>query len=144
MALPASYTEATLKSFIHAELGTHASYLEWTVDGGSYDEIVNDALGMYGASDIATITGASNIQKLRTIARLCAYRKVMDQYAAKFDFSADGNSIQHSQLHAMAKATVARLESEAAPWLPEYAVNVQRIDHPHNPYNSIDYDDRAL
>ena len=118
--------------------------MEWTVLAGSYDEIVNDALAAYGASDISTITGAANIQKLRTLARVYAMRRVVNQYASKFDFSADGNSVSRSQLNDMAGKALARFESEAMAWLPEYAVNVQRVDHPHNPYNSIDAEDRTL
>lgn len=144
MSLPAAYTEATLKAFIHTDLGAHAEYLEWTAAAGSYDEVVNDALAAYGASDIATITGATNIQKLRTLARVYAMRRVVNQYASKFDFSADGNSVSRSQLNAMAEKALGRYESEAMAWLPEYAVNVQRVDHPHNPYNSIDAEDRVL
>lgn len=144
MALPTSYTEAELKAFIHSDLGAHAEYLEWTVATGSYDEIVNDALAMYGASSISTITGAANIQKLRTLARLYAMVRVVNQYATKYDFSADGNSVSRSQLHEMAKAELVRIENEAMQYTSAYAVNVQRVDHPHNPYNSIDYDDRVL
>ncbi|MCC6490679.1 MAG: hypothetical protein IT364_24550 [Candidatus Hydrogenedentes bacterium] len=144
MAIPTSYTEATFAAYLHSELGPVASSLAWTVDAGDYDEAVNDALLMYGVTDIAGITGAENIQKLRLLGKLAAWRRVLEHTAGDHDFSADGASYSRSQVNQMAQERVQDLETRAAPYLDEYSISVQRMDHPNNPYGSTELEDREL
>lgn len=144
MAVPTVYTEAELKAYVHGELGPVAEALTWTVAGGSYDEVVNDALLAYGNTDISEITGAENVEKLRRFAMLVAWRRVLTWTAIRVDFAADGTSVSCSQLHDMAKGMVERYESITAVDSIDYTIGVQRIDRPHNPYASFEFDERLL
>lgn len=144
MSIPASYTEATLKAYLHAEVGNIASALGWSVDGGEYDEPVNDALLMYGESDIENIDSTEGVRKLRLLGLLAAWRKAASHLAGDYDFSADGASYSRSQAYAMAEKRVQALESQCAGFLPEYAVHTQQMDWSHDPYQEREYDDRTL
>lgn len=74
-----SYTENGLKLYMHAMLGDNevAAALDWSVEDGDYDEALNEALLVYGTSDITAVTGNANIRKLRAIARMELWRNVM-------------------------------------------------------------------
>lgn len=113
MAYPSSYTEATLTTYMHTVLSDVATVLGWSTATANYAEAVNDTLGAYGSTAIASITGASAIYKLRTLARREAWRAACGALAAKFNFSADGHSVQRSDLYAHAKAEFERAETDA-------------------------------
>lgn len=113
MALPASYTEKTLAQFMHTQLGKIASILGLAVgasDAGSYAEAVNDTLLAYDAEDVTTITGAANLKKLRALAMLAAWTFVINNFAALYDFSADGASYDRSQLFKQSKEALVQDE----------------------------------
>jgi hypothetical protein len=117
MAVPTAYTEDTLKAYMHGRLGGMASILEWTVAGGSYDEIVNDTLFGYGQTDISLITGAANIQLLRAYAGYYLWMAVAGGLANQMDYThADsGATYKRSQLydHALKMAQAAEDEITA-------------------------------
>ena len=144
MALPTAYTEAELAAFIHAELGGVATALGWTVDGGSYDEAVNDALYLANVSDIATVTSRDAVFQLRRLAMLAAWRRVVAAVSLDYDFSADGGKYSRSQVATQAAARVRELETETAGYRADYAVVIQRGDHTHNPYQERAIEDRTL
>lgn len=144
MALPTAYTEAELAAFIHAELGGVATALGWTVDGGSYDEAVNDALYLANVSDIASVSGSDAVFRLRRLAMLAAWRRVVAAVSLDYDFSADGGDYSRSQVAAQAAARVRELETETAGYRGDYAVEIQRVDHTHNPYQERAIEDRTL
>lgn len=141
MAAPATYTEQTLAEYMHSALGAMAGTVGLTVEGGSYAEAVNDTLLTYGVSDIGD---ATDIAKLRLLARLHAWRLVVTYTAANYAFSADGGSYSRDQVHAHAVSMVSALETEAAPHLAEYQAVVQRVDYLHDPYVSRDYNEVTL
>ncbi len=134
MAAPSAYTEAELKAYIHTALGAVASSLGWTVNAGSYDEIVNDALLAYGVDDIASVSGRESIAKLRALSRLMAWRAVVSETATDYNFSADGGSYSRAQVNEMARARVADLETETAAYRMENAVRTQRVVYANDPY----------
>ena len=137
MAVPASYTEKTLAEFMHVSLGKTAKALAINFgpeDAGDYAEAVNDALLAYGTDNIATISGMANIQKLRVLARVHAWQYVVNNFAALYDFSADGGSYHRSQMFKQAKESLALAQLAALPYDPAYQVNVVAIDHTQNPY----------
>ena len=105
MAVPTSYTETQLKTYMHSVLGGLSADLSWTVAGGSYDETVNDALNGYGQTDISLITGATSINLLRAYARYFLYRSVAMATVGKMDYThADsGAAYKFSQIHKQAK-----------------------------------------
>lgn len=115
MAYPSSYTEITLKDYMHTVLSDVATVLAWGT-ATHYGEAVNDTLGAYGSTAIATITGLENLYKLRALARREVWRAACGALAAKFDFSADGHSVKRSDLYAHAKDELARAEADALPF----------------------------
>lgn len=147
MAIPTTYTEKALAEFMHTTLGKVAKALDLHVmpDGpGDYAEAVNDALLDYGAQDIATITGMDNIQKLRALAKVCAWRHVVNNFAALYNFSADGGSYSRSQLFDQAKAALKIAESQALPYATNNVIRIRKVDHIHDPYTVRDIEDRTL
>lgn len=114
MPLPAAYTEETLAQFMHTVLGPVASTMDYVTpegDAGDYAEAVNETLLAYDISDIAD---ATDIKKVRVLARREAWRKVMDETAGHYDVSADDASYKRSQLHEQAKANFEQAATEAA------------------------------
>jgi hypothetical protein len=112
MAIPASYSEATLKAYMHAVLAAVATTLGWTVDGGHYDEAANEAVAAYGVDDVADVSGRDNIRKLRALARREVWRAVMQATASHYDLNTDGASRDRSQIHAHAAAQYAMADAE--------------------------------
>jgi hypothetical protein len=140
MAIPTSYTEATLKAFMHAELREVATALGWTVVAGSYDEPLIETLLAYGVSDIVA---ATDIRKLRALARREVWRAVASATAGDHDFSAEGASYSRSQIHAQALAMLTRAESDAGRYDAGggYAVTISKT-HYADPYQRMTMEER--
>ena len=115
MPYPSSYTEATLKDYMHTVLADVATVLGWGT-ATHYGEAVNEAVAAYGVSDVTTIAGTENLYKLRALARREVWRAACGALAAKFDFSADGHSVKRSDLYNHAKEELARAEADAMPF----------------------------
>lgn len=144
MPAPSVYTELTLKDYIHRILGAVADVLSWSVPNGSYDEIVNETLLVYGESDISEITGEDNIRKLRTLARRETWRAVIQETAASYDFQSGGGSYSRSLIHKMAMENLAKAESDASEFDPAWNVSIDTLNHLHDPYQYREPDDRTL
>ena len=147
MPIPTSYTEKTLAEYMHTMLGktAQALSLQLSPDGaGDYAEAVNDALLLYGAEDISTITGVAAIQKVRALARVAAWRHVVNNFAALYDFSADGGNYRRGQLFENAQASLKAAERRALPYDPNYSIRIRKVDPVHDPYSVRDIEDRPL
>lgn len=132
MTVPTSYTEDTLQEYMHDVLGADevASSMNWTPQQYSYLEAVYESLFVYGASDITTITGLTNIRKLRAIARTEVWRLVANRTAADYEIRIDGaGTYKRDQVHAHAVKMfeLARKEAIAA-GVTEY--NIDAGDKP--------------
>ncbi len=117
MALPTSYTEEQFKQYLHntLNLGGFADDMGWTVDDGQYDEIVNNALLYYGASDISTISGATDINKLRVAGQVALWEGVLDGVSHYRQSSTpDGASSSLNQVYEHAEKQLARVQGKAA------------------------------
>ena len=113
MAIPTGYTEETLSAYRSSQAGAVADLLGWTVDGGSYAEPINDTLLAYGTDDLTTISGSTNIRKLRAMARRELWRAAVAQFAGSYDWTVpDGTSIKESTLQAQAQAAFAQAEAD--------------------------------
>lgn len=100
MPAPTSYTEDTLADFMQAVLKSVATDLTWT-DTADYQEAINETLLAYGAADIAD---ASNITKLRLLARREVWRAVAEETAGHTDVDVSsgpvvGVNAKLSQIH---------------------------------------------
>ena len=137
MPIPSAYTEKTLAEYMHLMLGKTAQALDLHFgpdDAGDYAQAVQDALLDYGAEDIAAISGVDGIRKLRALAKVAAWRHVVNNFAAFYDTSADGASYTRSQLFKQAKESLELAEDEALPYSPNYSARLVRVDHRHDPY----------
>jgi hypothetical protein len=110
MPAPASYTETTLADFQLVALGPLAAVLGWTTTvEPAVVEAVNDALLAYGVADAAE---ATDIPKVRALARLTIWRAVARATAGNYRFSTDGQSFDRQQVHEHALAMIAEAERE--------------------------------
>ncbi len=113
MAIPTSYTEQSLMNYMHEALSGVGDVLGFDPPH-AYAEPVNEALLVYGTDDIATVTGATNIRKLRAIARVEAWRKVMATTSGDYDFRReDGAQYSRSQAYAQAEGMFNQALKEA-------------------------------
>ena len=112
MPAPASYTESTLRTYMY-------EHTQQTCDAvglvaADFTESAYDALIAYGVDDI---TDATNIAKLRSLARVEAWRKCVLATAAKYDLSRDTGESQAydklNQLHTNAKEQLKQAEAAA-------------------------------
>lgn len=137
MAIPASYTEKTLAEFMYASLGKVASVLtvRLSPDGpGDLAEPVNDALLEYGTQTIGDITGVDNLRKLRAAARVAIWKYVVANFAALYDFSADGASYDRSQMFKHATEALTLAENDLMAFSSQYSARVVSLRYIHDPY----------
>jgi hypothetical protein len=59
MPLPTAYTESSLSAFMEAELGAVGTDLA-IADGDALTEAVNEVAGLFGVSNVASITSIAN------------------------------------------------------------------------------------
>jgi len=119
MASPTSITESAAKALAHATLGNFAAILEWTIEGDSYDEIVDDAVAEFGEDVITDVAGIKNVQLLKACVRFVLWREVTSATNVQFNLSDSGDSLSLSQLNDHARKS-------AKEWLSE--INRLRID----------------
>lgn len=143
MPAPTSYTEKTLADYLNGAtvLGAAAAELGWTVgasDAGSYQEIVWDALLIYGGAS-QTISAATNIPLLRAIARYCAWKAVTQATVPQYSFSGDGQQFSRHQFLQNAHRALDVAISDAlalGAQLPENTLVVGQITYPEDPYGA--------
>lgn len=131
MAVPTSYTDDELAGYMHAALGATAVTLGWSVVESVYAEPVNDALILYGVSDISD---ATDIDKLRAAARLAAWRAVAAETATNFRFRAGQQSFDRQQVHEHALAMITASRTEAMRHGIEHTLGHVPVFHRHDPY----------
>ena len=88
MAVPTSYTEAELITYMDGVIGTTSNYLSFTSGAPptSYDEAFNNVQLAFPFTDIATVTGQENIALLRAYARYFVWELVANNTVIEFDY----------------------------------------------------------
>lgn len=129
MALPSSYTEASLKTYMLTCLGGLGTVLGLTTD--SFAEAVNDVLAAYGVADIAN---ATDIPKLRALAKVAAARTAQNTAAGWYDFKADGGDYSRSQVAAQVAKMLVQAEAEALPYTDVYTIGTGTLTYANDPY----------
>ncbi len=112
MPAPTTITESALRAYAHAELGDLASQLSFTIEGGSYDPVVNAALADYGVEDPAGITGVSEVALLLACTRYALWRYVTSLTNSRFNLGADGASLSLAQINEHARASAKQAKEE--------------------------------
>ena len=143
MAAPTSYTETTLREYLHGRLGSFASVLGWNVADGSYNEAVNDTLLAYGESDITAITTAANINLLRAYGRYFLWKSVAEATVNEIDYThADsGATYKHSQIHKQAKDMMKLVADEIVALggdVSGYEITAYEIEYTDDMYTALD------
>jgi len=130
MPVPSAYTETTLADFMHSQLGQFPTLFGWT-SPASYQEAVNETLLAYGVDVIAS---ATDIRKLRALARVEAWKQVINELASKFKFQADGSTFEQQQMHEMALKNLTAAERDAMVYTTDYSATVGSIGWTNDPY----------
>lgn len=113
MSAPTTITESELKAYLHATLDSYiSSFLVWTVAGGSYDYIVEDALIEYGAEDTDDIDSIEEVKLMRACGRYCMWKKVVAATVGLCDSTDSEISDKASQINAQARKAMADERSE--------------------------------
>jgi len=137
MAIPASYTETTIKYYLHDMLGAVATMLGWSPDGADYDEAVDEAIASYGVDDISAITGRDNVRKLRALARREVWRAVMQATTGHYDVTTDGASRNRSQMHVQAREQFDLADAACMSYGEDgYTISSVHISYTDDPYLS--------
>ena len=139
MQVPSSYNEASLRAYVVTALGAVATVLGWTPLDLRVENACIDALFMYGAS---TPEEATDVAKLRLLARVAAWRAVISDVTADYDFSADGASYNRSKVHAQALSSLKQAEADVmAQGYSMYNAYIDPIVYRHDPYAVYSLDD---
>jgi len=125
---------------MHTVLGAVATTLEWAVDDGDYDEILNETLFAYDTDDAANVSGRSNLLKLRTLARREVWRAVMGEVSGDYDFKDEAGDNKRSQVYRQARGMFEQAAGEAMGYDPNYLVEQDTIDY-DDPYQAYDEND---
>lgn len=141
MAVPASYTDEELRIFMITVLGRVATVIGWTKDTGQIAEAVNDTLIAYGVDDISE---ATDVEKLRALARHYAWSAAVDWLSTDFNFSADGGRYDRAQVFEHAQQRLDAAWSEAFQYLPRYSIQAHTTSYTVDPYiNDPDLEDSS-
>lgn len=109
MAAPVAYTEPELQAYMLDVLADVASALGMTEL--SLQEAVNDTLLAYGVADIAA---ATDIPRLRALARVAAWRAALARASSWYRFSADGATYNREQVAKQIRDMLGLAEADAA------------------------------
>lgn len=134
MAIPTAYTEIGLTAYMRSVTKAVSDTLG--LNQGEFQEAVNDVLTVYGVDDIAD---ATDITKLRALAKVAAWRTVNDLLiTTAYDFSADGGSYKLSQMKEGAEKALEMAEQAAAEagYSVGYAIQMGTLTRPNDPYVS--------
>lgn len=140
MAVPTLYDQTTLVDYLHLTLGETADVLGWNAADDRFVEIVNDALVRYGVSDLDE---ATNIPKLRALARVALWSAVTAATVGYYSFSIDQQSTSLKHIPENARAMLEAAERDAAQFdVP--VVQLSPVRHLHDPYRYFPLEDRGL
>lgn len=135
MPAPTSYSETDLALYMHEYVlggddGT-AGALGWADDDSRYTYAVANTLRAYGVSLIAD---ATDMAKLEALARVEAWRAVVQATAAEHDYASGTADFKRSQINAQARAALADAEGAAFAYTSLYSVGVSAVRNTDTPY----------
>lgn len=131
MALPDAYTEASLAEYMAACLGAFGTALGWDTLRGDYAEAVNDAIVAYGVDDISE---ATDIPKLRVLARVAIWEAAVAASASFYGLSTAGQSLSRQQMQEQAARALAVARRQALAYRDAYAVTTTSVRYARDVY----------
>jgi len=147
VAIPTGYTQTTLATFLHGELGTTLTgMLGWSVAALDYDEPIYDAMFFCDETDIEEYTTVAELTKLRLFARLYTWKKAKGQLTIKYALSEQGKSIHREQIFEHIDNVLKDLLADASHYpLPDSvvaeqgaAVTIGQLVFPDDPWDPHD------
>lgn len=145
MSEPGAFTVEECALFCAQLAGPIGDALGWYAAAGDYQPVIDAALLAYGDPfDLAQISGADPIKKLRALLRVEVWRRICDYTAGDFDFKADGGTFSRSQVYAQAVSQLHRAEADAIAFVPAYQVTPIRMEYKNDPYQYRPEEERTL
>lgn len=136
-----SYSETAFAEFLHKEIGGVATRLGWSVEAGSYTDIVSSVELVLGITDVADY---ANIRQLLALGKREVWRQVVKDLTDKFRFAADFQTFERQQMQAMALKALSIAESECQEaGVGGYEIGIERVDYIHDPYTYFPDDVRV-
>ena len=138
MPVPSIYTEPALRAFVVRELGATATVLGWDESAWDVEEAVNDALLQYHGG-AGTIGDATDVARLRVLARFAAWRAAVGGLAHKVSAAAGDQRMDLDKHFRQAGEMLALARSDASAYgVGGFAVTVGRLVHTQSPYEYVD------
>lgn len=123
MAIPTSYTEEELKTYMETVLGPTATKLSWSVSAGHFDEPVNEVLFFLGESAFSFADDNQTlVKKLRMVARMEVWRAAAFYTAHEASFSVGSpgtGQTSRADVHRHCKEMFTDAKSELEQTFPE-------------------------
>jgi hypothetical protein len=129
MTLPETYTQTHLADWLLKRLGPVADVLGWSAMSFQVVDAIEDALIAYGVDEVPE---ATNVPKLRALARRELWRQVADSTVGYHDFTSSDQSFKLQQIHEQAVAALRRatLECQRSGYAASaYVGTVRRVDN---------------
>jgi hypothetical protein len=115
MPIPLTYTEVELAQYMIDTIGDTSLAINWIVTD-KYQEAVNETVLAYG---VTTIDQATDIQKLRTIARREVWKAVAGTSAGNYRFGSDREAYFRNQIYEHAISEYTRAAQDAAKYVTD-------------------------
>jgi hypothetical protein len=141
--IPSVYDEAGLATFLLAEARSVAAAFGWASQA-DVQEVINETLLAYGS--ISDISGATDIRKLRVIARYYIWKAAVEQAAGKIPVSIGGQRWDRDRLQQQALAAFNLAKDAASIYIADIesrvdtspeSIQVAYIGPPsHDPYRA--------
>jgi hypothetical protein len=136
MPLPGAFTtEDALADFMLAELGNVKDVLGWT-SRGNIQQAVDSVLLAYGLVAGDDVADATDVAKIRAIARYFVWLVAVDNLNTFFQFQTDGQSFHREQIVAGARKSLKQAARLAGQYLTleQGLVTVTAVEAYINPY----------
>jgi hypothetical protein len=153
MPIPTVLTEDALAAFQVTTLSSVAGVLGWTVTTDEVAEaVIGTLVAYYGSSGVDnTIANATDIAKLRALARREIWRAAVPALITYYTFATDGQTFNRSDMVKFAESQLAKAEAAAEPYdtaaiaaaaASAPVVYASTIRYPADPYIYLADEDR--
>jgi hypothetical protein len=135
MPAPAVYSESVFADYLASQIQQVAAVLGWDAGSTQVTEAVNDALLDLGGTSIAAV---SDIRGLRALGRRAIWRAVVQATSGFYAFTdVSQQQFSRQQVNAQAVAMLKIADADCQQLglgADESAVQVMRVNRPHDPY----------
>ena len=138
MSVNLSYTADAFKEWLLGRLqGRLSQFLDWSVEGGDLDDVLEATLIAYGITEISSVPETiDGVKKLRALGLAELWTAVVAALAVEFNHSADGASFSRNQLYTNAQDQLTRAASlaDAYGWSAQNEARIASVTDGNDPY----------